>query len=92
MTKAWKVVYDTLSANDGWAKGMALRSTGTDGVLFIENPEKTDGFTVVRMMFAAAGGVLLSTVNHNADVLRRVFSASDDDISTLKEKIRQAWL
>ena len=62
MTKAWKVVYDTLSANDGWAKRMALRSTGTDGVLFIENPEKTDGFTVVRMTFAAAGGVLLPTV------------------------------
>ena len=38
MTKAWKVVHDSLWDNWGWVKGMALRSIGTDGVLFIETP------------------------------------------------------
>eukprot|EP00972_Heterocapsa_arctica_P001147 161859-Heterocapsa_arctica.AAC.1 len=72
MTKAWKVVHETLKDNAGWTEGMSLRSTGTDGVLFVENAEKNDGFRVVRMTFDTA---LLPVMDMNVDVLSSLFGA-----------------
>eukprot|EP00972_Heterocapsa_arctica_P087714 12935760-Heterocapsa_arctica.AAC.1 len=68
---------------------MVLRSTGTDGVLFIENAEKNDGYRVVRMTFGTA---LLPEMDMNVDFLRSVFSASAEDIDSLKEKIKASWM
>ena len=92
MTKAWKVVHDSLADNKGWDKGMTLRSTGTDGVLFIENPEKTDGYRIVRFNFGMTVGTAMPTMDMNFDVLSRQFGLENVDIEAMKDKIRASWL
>ena len=52
---------------------MTLRSTGTDGVLFVENSEKSDGFRIVRFNFGMTVGAAMPTVDINFDVLSRQF-------------------
>ena len=92
MTKAWKVVRDSLANNKGWIKGMTLRSTGTDGVLFIENSEKSDGFRIVRFNFGMTVGAAMLTMDMNFDVLNRQFGMESVGIEAMKEKIRASWL
>jgi hypothetical protein len=88
MTKAWKVVHDTIATSEGWVRGMTLRSTGTDGVLFVENAEKTDGYKVVRLAF----GTAVPTMDTNDQLLMNTFKLDEAAIVSLKEKIRAAWL
>merc|ERR1719198_686709 len=86
MTKAWEAVNDVLTERSGWVKGMTMRSTGTDGVLFVENPEKNDGHRIVRVTIATA----MPTVDTNDAVLTGMFSMGADEIALLRDKIKTA--
>ena len=92
MTKAWKVVHDSLANNRGWIKGMTLRSTGTDGVLFVGNSEKSGGFRIVRFNFGMTVGTAMPTMGMNFDVLNKQFGMDSVGIEAMKEKIRASWL